>query len=238
MINTSTRALQNENASNLTRFLPSKNAILLEKNTQNKEEEDLPMNEKSTSTRGRWTKIEKEKFLEALKIHGCDWGKIREIIPARSGPQIRSHAQKYYDQMKRHEIKKLRDTNKLKENIFIVTRIHRNWKAIKHGCPHELDVESFIVPKSHFEVKESQEVNFFGNSVDDPSKLNKAYEKNALFGVEIEDPTVEKNLKLDFGLNFLNDKEDDDKLSEQLPEEPQYPLSRGQFSHLFDMGIN
>ena len=48
------------------------------------------------STSGRWTSLEHEAFLRALKVYGREWKKIATVIPNRTSAQIRSHAQKYF----------------------------------------------------------------------------------------------------------------------------------------------
>jgi SHAQKYF class myb-like DNA-binding protein len=213
-------------------ILQDSKGLVLKKNTRNYKDGDFQTDDILASNKGRWTIKEKMIFLEALKNYGNDWEAIRQIIPTRSGPQIRSHAQKYYDQIKRHEIKKLRDTNKLGKKLFIVTRFHRNWKAIKHGSPYELEFDSFLRKKARIEVTDTKKITTSEFSVDYSIKLNQTCEQYPLFGNEIEDPAVEKNLKLDFGLNFLNDREDD-KIAEPVCEEQHLP--RGQFSHMFDI---
>ena len=50
---------------------------------------------------GRWTKQEHEKFIEGLKIHGKNWKKVEEFIGTRSGAQIRSHAQKFFNRIQK-----------------------------------------------------------------------------------------------------------------------------------------
>jgi SHAQKYF class myb-like DNA-binding protein len=37
-----------------------------------------------------------------LRIHGKNWKKIEELVPSRTGSQIRSHAQKFF--LKSHKI--------------------------------------------------------------------------------------------------------------------------------------
>ena len=44
---------------------------------------------------GRWSKIEKLKFVEAFYKFGFDWKKINECISSRTRAQIISHAQKF-----------------------------------------------------------------------------------------------------------------------------------------------
>ncbi|CAJ1941095.1 unnamed protein product [Cylindrotheca closterium] len=50
---------------------------------------------------GHWTDAEHEAFLEALDKFGRKWTKIASTIPTRSTSQVRSHAQKYFDKLKR-----------------------------------------------------------------------------------------------------------------------------------------
>lgn len=49
--------------------------------------------------RGRWKKEEHELFLQGLDLFGRDWKKIERLVGTRTGPQIRSHAQKYFNKM-------------------------------------------------------------------------------------------------------------------------------------------
>lgn len=45
---------------------------------------------------GRWTLDEHIKFLQGLHNHGKDWKLVQNHVPLRTGPQIRSHAQKFF----------------------------------------------------------------------------------------------------------------------------------------------
>ena len=44
---------------------------------------------------GRWTKDEKEKFLQGISIYDTNWKKFTNLIKTRTLIQIRSHAQKF-----------------------------------------------------------------------------------------------------------------------------------------------
>jgi len=50
---------------------------------------------------GRWTKEEHQKFVEALKLFGKNWKSVEEYIGTRTGAQIRSHAQKFFNRLQR-----------------------------------------------------------------------------------------------------------------------------------------
>jgi SHAQKYF class myb-like DNA-binding protein len=45
---------------------------------------------------GRWKIEEHIKFLQGLKRHGKNWKQVEKYVQSRNGPQIRSHAQKFF----------------------------------------------------------------------------------------------------------------------------------------------
>lgn len=51
--------------------------------------------------RGRWKIEEHELFLQGVELFGKDWKKIEDLVGTRTGPQIRSHAQKYFNKLKK-----------------------------------------------------------------------------------------------------------------------------------------
>ncbi|KAG2387284.1 hypothetical protein C9374_001616 [Naegleria lovaniensis] len=52
--------------------------------------------------REKWSDDEHEKFLEAIRIHGRDWKKVEDFIGTKTRKQIRSHAQKHFEKMKKN----------------------------------------------------------------------------------------------------------------------------------------
>ena len=49
---------------------------------------------------GRWTLKEHIQFLQGLNKYGIKWRKVKTLIPTKTGDQIRSHAQKFYNKLK------------------------------------------------------------------------------------------------------------------------------------------
>lgn len=59
------------------------------------------------SVTGRWNKEEHDKFIDAIKQYGKDWKQVEQHIESRTGAQIRSHAQKFFNRIiKRYNIEK------------------------------------------------------------------------------------------------------------------------------------
>jgi SHAQKYF class myb-like DNA-binding protein len=50
---------------------------------------------------GRWTQKEHILFMEGLKIYGKNWKKVESYIGTRTGTQIRSHAQKFFNRIRK-----------------------------------------------------------------------------------------------------------------------------------------
>lgn len=51
---------------------------------------------------GRWKVEEHIKFLQGLKLHGKNWKQVEKFVQSRNGPQIRSHAQKFFKRIQAH----------------------------------------------------------------------------------------------------------------------------------------
>lgn len=62
---------------------------------------------KDYGAQGRWQKAEHDRFIEAIKKYGKEWKLVEQYIITRSGSQIRSHAQKFFNRIiKKYEIDK------------------------------------------------------------------------------------------------------------------------------------
>ena len=89
---------------------------------------------KMNFTNGRWTKQERIKFAEAIYRFGIDWKKIKEYIATRNTIQLRSHAQKFL--------------NKLKKDKFIIQKglefNKMNWQESIKYLKEKLTGEEFL----------------------------------------------------------------------------------------------
>lgn len=70
----------------------------------------------NTINTGLWNKEECRLFIKGLIIYGTQWKKFEHIIHSRSIRQIRSHAQKFFDVLRR-EIKYSDSINEINNNI-------------------------------------------------------------------------------------------------------------------------
>jgi MYB-related transcription factor LHY len=50
--------------------------------------------------KGKWTPIEHNKFLEALRIHGKDWDRISKYVGTRTALNTKAHGQKFFRKLK------------------------------------------------------------------------------------------------------------------------------------------
>ncbi|CAD8111000.1 unnamed protein product [Paramecium primaurelia] len=81
------------------------------------------------AVQGRWVKEEHQRFVEALSLHGKNWKKVEEYVGTRSGAQIRSHAQKFFNRLEKEfnqQINGLK-SSEIKE-IFVNKMFHQNFE--------------------------------------------------------------------------------------------------------------
>jgi SHAQKYF class myb-like DNA-binding protein len=64
------------------------------------------IDEETGNVIGRWTKEEHKKFIEAIIKFGNDWKEVQAYINTRTSTQARSHAQKFFEKIKKNKILK------------------------------------------------------------------------------------------------------------------------------------
>ena len=87
-----------EGTSSRTEVFIPENRLKLKPEQSYKKETKASRLGKST---GRWTQQEHLLFIEGLKIYGKNWKKVESYIGTRTGTQIRSHAQKFFNRIKK-----------------------------------------------------------------------------------------------------------------------------------------
>lgn len=70
--------------------------------TPDKKKKAKSKSDDGSSTNGRWTKEEHERFVEAYKLYGKNWKKVQEYVGTRTTTQARSHAQKYFAKLQKN----------------------------------------------------------------------------------------------------------------------------------------
>ncbi len=86
-------------------------------------------------TFGKWTAREHTRFLEAMHLYGNSWTDVVNYVGSRTAAQIRSHAQKYYNRVRRLEIERMKKDSLHRHNIFVVTREYRNTNKVSVRPP-------------------------------------------------------------------------------------------------------
>ena len=70
-------------------------------NTQLKKKRII--DEETGNTIGRWSREEHKKFIEAIIRFGNNWKQVQEYIDTRTSTQARSHAQKFFEKIKKNK---------------------------------------------------------------------------------------------------------------------------------------
>ena len=76
-------------------YLKKKKFAIYNMNESFKQSKKIFLTKRKIKDGGRWSKIEKLKFVEAFYKFGFDWKKINESVSSRTRVQIISHAQKF-----------------------------------------------------------------------------------------------------------------------------------------------
>ena len=53
---------------------------------------------------GKWSKTENDRFMKGLQLHGRNWIKVQRKVKTRTVIQVRSHAQKMFQNMSKSDI--------------------------------------------------------------------------------------------------------------------------------------
>jgi len=131
--------------------------------------------------RGRWSTKEHILFLEALDKYGPNWKKITDLIPNRTGIQIRTHANKFYKKLKKYKDEELGidftsdSIQSFKDMIDHIKSINNNFSV------YQIFLSNSQVPISKKTSKKTEETdNEEGNDIID---IDEDKEKDADYNI-------------------------------------------------------
>ena len=75
---------------------------------------------------GRWKSDEHERFIDAIIRYGNNWRQVQKCVGTRSSTQTRSHAQKFFEKLKRSKIFKREKYDFSKNSLKILHDIMKN----------------------------------------------------------------------------------------------------------------
>ena len=187
LFNTQKYILENKPKEELTQFLKKKiNKFKVQKYIE------------FCQIRGRWSFKEHLLFLQALDKYGPNWRKITDLIPNRTGIQIRTHANKFYKKLKKYKDEELGidftsdSINSIKDMIDHIKNVNNNLSV------YQIFLSSSQIPISKKTSKNTEETdNEEKNDINDIIDIDEEKEK------EREDIVINNNKK---EINLLNQK--------------------------------
>ena len=156
---------------------------------------------------GRWSYDEQVKFIIAISKDGTNWKKIKKSISTRSLPQIRSHAQKFYNRLKMCKNEKLgidftsNEIQGIKDMINHIRTINSNYDIAK--------IFLFFANKLNIDNKdekfdENNSENFNKEEKDNPNLINEENKNFPQIFNDVNKLDVNKLLLLNTINNFNN----------------------------------
>ena len=89
------------------------------------------IDEDTGNTIGRWTRDEHKKFIEAIIKFGNNWKEVQDYVKTRTSTQARSHAQKFFEKIKKNNTLKYFDFlgSDCSENFTnaIIFQLHKSY---------------------------------------------------------------------------------------------------------------
>ena len=156
---------------------------------------------------GRWSYDEQVKFIIAISKDGTNWKKIKKSITTRSLPQIRSHAQKFYNRLKMCKNEKLgidftsNEIQGIKDMINHIKAVNSNYDIAKIFLffANKLNVEN-----KYEKFDENNSENFNKEEKDNPNLINEEKKNFPQFFNDVNKLDVNKLLLLNTINNFNN----------------------------------
>ena len=140
--------------------------------------------EEKNINEGRWNTKEQITFLEALDKYGVDWKIIRDVLLTRTPNQIKSHAQKFFNKIKKYKDDKL--------GIDLTLDSIQNIKdAIRHIKSINNDYSIFDIFSQISELhnkknsKNTKQKEYINNIFLEEVNINNVYNKYTIYNKDI-----------------------------------------------------
>ena len=152
---------------------------------------------------GRWSYDEQIKFIDSLSKYGTNWKQINKVISTRSLPQIRSHAQKFYQRLKLCKNEELGidftkdEIKNIKDMINHIKLIKGNYdvRKILFYLSKNLNIVDNI-EKQKYKIADNNHKNIINNQICE--ELNKEEKENlANDEIKIIPEILNNNIKMD-----------------------------------------
>ena len=135
------------------------------------------IDEETGNSIGRWNKDEHRKFIEAIIKYGNNWKDVQKYIDTRTSTQARSHAQKYFEKMKKNKyLKVFKHLNIENSDNFTNATIMQLHKLYGNKSKNEINliVNKFINIESDNQKKKRRNFHpYIGNKKSNNSNTKK-----------------------------------------------------------------
>ena len=208
------------------------------KDSENKlQDHNLKEKNKKYFSTGRWQKDEHKRFIDAIIYYGNDWHKVQQFVGTRTSTQARSHAQKFFEKLKKskklkfdvdfsknslktlHDImekmtqKEFQKTMKILNNVaFERDFLNNNKNNNNNNLESDNEKEYFEQNNEILSYKEDNNIlnnnHFFGNNLN-----NEEYEYEELNGKRFINNSIIGNEQSMEENSFYNYKKDKIKIN-------------------------
>ena len=181
------------------------------------------IDEETGNTIGRWSRDEHKKFIEAIIKFGNNWKEVQDYIDTRTSTQARSHAQKFFEKVRKNKIlKNFKALNTEHSDNFTNATIVQLHELYGNKTKNEINsiVNKFLQYEYDNQKKRRRTVHpNIGNKKHSHSSGNKKY----LESIEINeydegsDPEKENDKNIDdkYDNNNINNNEENNNLEQK-----------------------
>lgn len=156
---------------------------------------------------GRWKKEEHKKFIDAIIQYGNDWRQVQKTVGTRTSTQARSHAQKFFDKLKKSKL--------LKFNVDFTKNSLKNLHDVMEAMSYNefqktLDILNSLScerdPPRHINRKRRREKSDLDGKINDMDELDNNKKNNSDDESNNEEDEVEEENNDNSDKGLVNEK--------------------------------